>query len=76
VGSDASGLELRCLAHYMHSGDGGKYVKVLLEGDVHTGKPKRLLDYLPEITLRHLFMVSFKTLEELKDIEFRGNLNG
>lgn len=35
VGSDASGLELRCLAHFMARFDGGKYGKVLLEGDVH-----------------------------------------
>lgn len=36
VGADASGLELRCLAHFMSRYDGGAYVKVLLEGDVHT----------------------------------------
>jgi len=36
VGADASGLELRCLAHYMAHWDKGEYVKVLLEGDVHT----------------------------------------
>lgn len=36
VGTDASGLELRCLAHYMGRWDGGAYAKVLLEGDVHT----------------------------------------
>ena len=36
VGADASGLELRCLAHYMARYDGGAYVKELLEGDIHT----------------------------------------
>lgn len=36
VGCDASGLELRCLAHYMAKWDGGAYAKVLLEGDIHT----------------------------------------
>jgi DNA polymerase I len=36
VGADLSGLELRCLAHYMAKHDGGVYGKVLLEGDVHT----------------------------------------
>tara|TARA_R100001082_G_scaffold111118_1_gene93472 strand:+ start:71 stop:796 length:726 start_codon:yes stop_codon:yes gene_type:complete len=36
VGADASGLELRCLAHYMFPWDNGKYVKELLEGDIHT----------------------------------------
>ena len=36
VGADASGLELRCLAHYMARWDGGAYGKVILEGDIHT----------------------------------------
>ena len=36
VGADASGLELRCLAHYMAKWDGGEYAKVILEGDIHT----------------------------------------
>lgn len=36
VGCDASGLELRCLAHYMARYDGGVYTKAVTEGDVHT----------------------------------------
>jgi hypothetical protein len=36
VGVDVSGLELRCLAHYMHSFDEGKYATQLLEDDIHT----------------------------------------
>lgn len=36
VGADASGLELRCLAHFMAKYDGGKYADVLLTGDIHT----------------------------------------
>ena len=36
VGADLSGLELRCLAHYMGQYDHGAYAKQLLEGDVHT----------------------------------------
>lgn len=36
VGADASGLELRCLAHYMGRYDKGAYAKELLEGDIHT----------------------------------------
>lgn len=36
VGADASGLELRCLAHFMGRWDHGDYAKVILEGDVHT----------------------------------------
>lgn len=36
VGADASGLELRCLAHYMSRYDDGEYVKLLLEDDIHS----------------------------------------
>jgi DNA polymerase I-like protein with 3'-5' exonuclease and polymerase domains len=36
VGADASGLELRCLAHYLSPWDKGKYAKIVTEGDVHT----------------------------------------
>lgn len=37
VGADAAGLELRCLAHYMKD---EKYIRELLEGDVHTTTQK------------------------------------
>jgi DNA polymerase-1 len=40
VGVDASGLELRCLAHYMANYDGGEYVNTVLSGDVHTMNQK------------------------------------
>ncbi len=36
VGVDASGLELRMLAHYMAKWDKGAYGKQVLEGDIHT----------------------------------------
>lgn len=36
LGADASGLELRCLAHYMAPFDDGAYGQELLEGDIHT----------------------------------------
>ena len=36
LGCDASGLELRCLSHFLHRYDDGKYSQVLLEGDIHT----------------------------------------
>lgn len=36
VGTDMSGLELRCLAHYMAHFDNGKYADVVCSGDVHT----------------------------------------
>ena len=35
VGSDLSGIELRCLAHYMAKYDGGEYGRKLLEEDIH-----------------------------------------
>jgi DNA polymerase-1 len=35
IGADMAGLELRCLAHYLHPLDGGKYAIVVLEGDPH-----------------------------------------
>ena len=34
VGSDLSGIELRCLAHFLQ--DGGKYADTILQGDIHT----------------------------------------
>lgn len=36
LGCDASGLELRCLAHYMAKYDNGAYIDVILNGDIHT----------------------------------------
>lgn len=36
VGCDAAGLELRNLAHYMAAYDGGRYVRTVIDGDVHT----------------------------------------
>ncbi len=40
VGADASGLELRCLAHFMARWDNGEYAKVILEGDIHSVNQK------------------------------------
>lgn len=45
VGADASGLELRCLAHYMARYDGGEYGKLLLEGDIHSVNAAALFGY-------------------------------
>lgn len=36
AGIDACGLELRCLAHFMHKYDDGKYAHTILNGDIHT----------------------------------------
>ena len=38
VGVDASGLELRCLAHYMND---PQYTNIVLTGDVHTANQER-----------------------------------
>jgi DNA polymerase-1 len=35
-GHDGSGLELRCLGHYMAKYDGGDYSREVVDGDVHT----------------------------------------
>ena len=40
VGCDASGLELRCLAHYLHAWDSGAYGKKIVEDDIHTVNQK------------------------------------
>ena len=36
VGFDASGLELRCLGHYLTPYDNGAYAKEVIDGDIHT----------------------------------------
>ena len=40
VGCDASGLELRVLAHYMAKYDDGAYGDIILNGDIHTENQK------------------------------------
>ncbi len=40
LGIDVSGLELRCLSHYLARYDDGAYGKMLLEGDIHTTNQK------------------------------------
>ncbi len=40
VGCDASGLDLRMLAHYLAIYDGGQYARYLLEDDIHTVNQK------------------------------------
>ena len=36
VGVDASGIELRCLGHYLARYDGGSYARTVVDGDIHT----------------------------------------
>jgi DNA polymerase I-like protein with 3'-5' exonuclease and polymerase domains len=40
MGIDCSGLQLRCLAHYMALYDDNSYVKEILSGDIHTANQK------------------------------------
>lgn len=40
VGSDLSGLELRCLAHFLAYSDDGQYAQKILNGDIHTTNQK------------------------------------
>lgn len=40
VGCDASGLELRCLAHYLHPYDNGDYTNKILKSDIHVENQK------------------------------------
>ena len=42
IGCDASGLELRCLAHYLGAFDEGSFTKQLLDGDIHTYNQKQI----------------------------------
>ena len=42
VGCDASGIELRCLGHYLHPFDSGAFIKELLSGDIHEQNRKSL----------------------------------
>jgi DNA polymerase-1 len=51
LGSDASGLELRCLGHYMAKYDGGAYIKVVLEGDIHW-ENAQAAGFIPKGTVR------------------------
>ena len=36
LGTDASGLELRCLGHYLAFFDKGRYADIVVNGDIHT----------------------------------------
>ena len=63
VGCDASGLELRCLSHYMAKWDGGAYGKIVVEGkssdgtDIHTANQKAAV--LPNRDMAKTFIYGF-----------------
>lgn len=51
LGADQSGLELRCLGSFMAAFDGGKYIQIVLHGDIHWENAKALFG-LPDDTVR------------------------
>lgn len=48
IGADASGLEIRVLAHYMAKYDDGAYARTVLEGDVHSITQQALIEFVGE----------------------------
>ena len=57
AGVDASGLELRCLAHFMYPYDDGAYAHEILNGDIHTAN--QLAAGLPERNQAKTFIYAF-----------------
>ena len=57
AGVDASGLELRCLAHFMYPYDNGAYAHEILNGDIHTAN--QLAAGLPERNQAKTFIYAF-----------------
>lgn len=51
VGTDQSGIELRCLSHFMARFDGGEYGRELINGDAHW-KNTMAFGLVPQGTLR------------------------
>ena len=73
VGVDASGLEARCLAHYIYNYKGGKeYTDLILTGDIHTynmkaaGLKDRALS--KRMFYAILYGCSFRKLAEILDV--------
>lgn len=59
VGADASGLELRCLSHFMAKYDGGRYRDLILNGDVHTANWEAGKPYLSSRDMAKTFIYAF-----------------
>lgn len=73
IGCDAAALELRCLAHFMATYDGGAYAKSCVEGkkeegtDVHSLTQKAIAEIVEWVTGEYLELPSIKwTREEAK----------
>lgn len=57
VGIDASGLELRMLAHWLEPYDAGAYIKLVTEGDVHTAN--KVAGGMPSRDMAKRFIYAF-----------------
>ena len=57
AGVDASGLDLRCLAHFMAPYDNGAYAHEILNGDIHTAN--QIAAGLPERNQAKTFIYAF-----------------
>lgn len=57
VGTDMSGLELRCLSHFMAKWDGGAYGDLVLNGDIHTAN--MIAAGLPSRDMAKTFIYAF-----------------
>jgi DNA polymerase I-like protein with 3'-5' exonuclease and polymerase domains len=51
IGADQAGLELRCLGSFIAAFDGGAYIEVVLNGDIHWENAKALFGF-PDDTVR------------------------
>jgi len=73
VGADASGLEARCLAHYISNYKGGKeYTDLILNGDIHTYNMKAVGLKDRQLSKRMLYAIlygcSYRRLSEILDV--------
>lgn len=59
VGADASGLELRCLCHYMTPYDGGRWAKEAVSGDIHTLNQNALGAYVRDTAKRIIYAMPY-----------------
>jgi len=56
-GADLSGIELRVLSHYLARYDGGRYAKILINGDIHATNAERIGVTRPQIkTISYAFL--------------------
>ena len=59
VGADASGLQLRGLAHYLGRWDGGEYAAQIVSGDIHTFNQKAVGLYFRDSAKTFIYALLF-----------------